>query len=117
MGRTGPPPRGNPMPQPPSGCRFAADPHREMTGMNYAFCVAHVVRPAVALPLADPLAARPMTAEEIAEREGSAPTTTMRLMRGCAAFGLLTVDEVDRYHATPLLDTLRTDAPRSLRGF
>ena len=85
--------------------------------MIYGFCVSQIIRTAVELSLADHLAAGPLTAEEIAEREGSAPATTLRLMRACAAFGLLTVDEAGRFHGTPLLDTLRTDAPRSLRGF
>ena len=105
------------MPQPPSGCPFAVDLHREMTGMIYGFCVSQIIRTAVELSLADHLASGPLTAEEVAEREGSAPATTLRLMRGCTAFGLLTVDEAGRFHGTPLLDTLRTDAPRSLRGF
>jgi len=34
------------MPQPPSGCPFAADPHREMTGMIYGFCVSQIIRTA-----------------------------------------------------------------------
>ena len=105
------------MPLPPSGCAFAADPHREMTGMIFGFCVSQIIRTAAELSLADHLAAGPLTAQEIAEREGSAPGTTLRLMRACAAFGLLTTDEADRFHSTPLLDTLRTDAPRSLRAF
>jgi predicted O-methyltransferase YrrM len=105
------------MPQPPSGCAYAVDPHREMTGMLYGFCVSQVIRAAAELSLADHLAGRPATAEEIAQLEGSAPATTFRLMRACAAFGLLTTDEAGRFHSTPLLDTLRTDAPRSLRGF
>lgn len=105
------------MPQPPSGCAFAVDPHREMTGMIYGFCVSQIIRAAAELSLADHLAAGPFTAEEIAELEGSAPSTTFRLMRACTAFGLLTIDEAGRFHGTPLLDTLRADAPRSLRGF
>jgi hypothetical protein len=105
------------MPQPPSGCAFAVDPHREMTGMIYGFCVSQIIRAAAELSLADHLAAGPFTAQQIAELKGSAPSTTFRLMRACAAFGLLTIDEAGRFHGTPLLDTLRADAPRSLRGF
>ena len=105
------------MPQPQSEYVSDADPHREMTGMIFGFCVSQIIRTAAELSLADHLAAGPLTAQEIAEREGSAPATTFRLMRACAAFGLLTTDEAGRFHGTPLLDTLRTDAPRSLRAF
>ncbi|HET7667465.1 MAG TPA: methyltransferase [Mycobacterium sp.] len=103
------------MPQPPSGCVYAADPHREMTGMILGFCVSQVIRTVAEMSLADHLAAGPLTVEEVAEREGTAPATTYRLMRGCTAFGLLTEDDAGRFRATPLLDTLRSDTPRSLR--
>jgi len=55
-------------------------------------------------------------ADEVAKREDSAPGTTFRLMRACVALGLLTADREDRFHGTPLLATLRKDAPGSLRG-
>ena len=41
--------------------------------MIYGFCVSQIIRTAAELSLADHLAAGPLTAEEIAEREGSAP--------------------------------------------
>jgi O-methyltransferase/methyltransferase family protein len=104
------------MPQPLSEYSPVADPHQQMTEMMFGFCVSQIIRTAAELSLADHLAAGPLTAQEIAEREGSAPGTTFRLMRACAAFGLLTTDEAGRFHGTPLLDTLRTDAPRSLRA-
>jgi hypothetical protein len=60
------------MPQPPSGCAFAVDPNREMTGMIYGFCVSQIIRTAAELSLADHLAAGPCTAEEVAQLAGSA---------------------------------------------
>lgn len=57
-----------------------------------------------------------LTAGEVAEREGSAPGTTFRLMRACMVIGLLTADDEGRFSGTPLLDTLRRDTPGSLRG-
>ena len=56
-----------------------------------------------------------LTAAEVAEREGSAPTTTFRLMRACVAIGLLTADANGRFGSTPLLQTLRKDTRGSLR--
>jgi SAM-dependent methyltransferase len=93
-----------------------ADAHQQLTEMMFGFAVSQIIRTAAELNLADHLAAGPLSAQEIADREGSAPATTFRLMRACAAFGLTTIDEDGGFHRTPLLDTLRTDAPRSLRA-
>jgi hypothetical protein len=92
------------------------DAHQQMAEMMFSYCISQIVRTAAELNLADHLAARPLTAPEIAAREGSAPATTLRLMRACAVFGLATADGDGRFHGTPLLDTLRADAPRSLRA-
>jgi predicted O-methyltransferase YrrM len=105
------------MPKPQSDSVVGADPYQQMTEMIFGFCVSQAIRAAADMSLADHLAAGPLTAQEIAEREGTAPGTTFRLMRACAAFGLLTTDEAGRFCGTPLLDTLRTEAPRSLRAF
>ena len=102
------------MPQPLSVS--GADLHQQMTEMTFGYCVSQIIRTVADLSLADHLAAGPLTAQEIAECEGSAPATTVRLMRACATFGLVTTDESGRFHGTALLDTLRTDAPRSLRA-
>jgi SAM-dependent methyltransferase len=101
---------------PQSVAVVGVDPHQQMTEMMFGYCVSQIIRTVADMSLADHLAARPLTAQEIAEREGSAPATTLRLMRACAAFGLVTTDGAGRFHGTALLDTLRTDAPRSLRA-
>jgi predicted O-methyltransferase YrrM len=93
------------------------DPYQQMTEMIFGYCISQMIRTVSDLSLADHLAAGPLTVQEIAEREGSAPATTFRLMRACATFGLVTTDDVGRFHSTALLDTLRMDAPRSLRAF
>jgi hypothetical protein len=77
--------------------------------------VSQAVRAVADLSLADHLATARLTAAEIAKREGSAPTTTFRLMRACVAIGLLTADANGRFGSTPLLQTLRKDTPGSLR--
>lgn len=91
------------------------DAHQQMIEMMFGFAVSQIIRAAIELNLADHLAAGPLTAQAIAEREGSAPATTLRLMRACAVFGLVTKDADDRFQGTALLETLRRDAPRSLR--
>jgi hypothetical protein len=99
-----------------SGPVQAADAYLQMNMMVTGHWVPQVVRAAVDLSLADHLATGGLTAAEIAQREGSAANTTFRLMRACVTVGLLTADAHDRFYSTPLLETLRKDAPGSLRG-
>jgi SAM-dependent methyltransferase len=91
------------------------DAHPRMFDMLFGFTVSQIVRVAVELSLAEHLADGPLTADEVAGREGSAPDTTFRLMRGCVAIGLLTVDPDGRFRETPLLNTLHRNTPRSMR--
>jgi hypothetical protein len=92
------------------------DVHQQMNDMLSGYWVSQALRAYAELSVADHLAHGPLRAAEIARREGSAPETTFRLMRAGVALGLLTMDADDRFHGTPLLGTLRTDAPGSLRG-
>jgi hypothetical protein len=68
-----------------------------------------------AYSLADHLANGPATAEQIAALEGIDPIATFRLLRACASLGFVTFDGT-RFEATPLLGTLRKDAPGSLHS-
>ena len=87
-----------------------------MADMVFAYWLSQMVRAFADLSLADHLADWPLTAGEVAAREGSAPETTFRLMRAGVSVGLLTIDAEKRFHTTSLLATLRKDAPGSLRG-
>ena len=93
------------------------DVHQQMVDMLVGYWVSQSLRAYAELSVADHLANGPLTAAEIAQREGSAPESTFRLMRAGLTLGLLTMDADERFHGTVLLDTLRKDAPRSLRGF
>lgn len=88
-----------------------------MVSMIFGFVVSQAIRAFVELSIADHLASGPLTATEIAQRENCALDSMYRLMRAGAAFGLLTIDDDGRFHSTALLDTTRTDNPKSLRGF
>jgi O-methyltransferase domain/Dimerisation domain len=114
-GPTGPTVERNRMPQFQSASVVTVDPQQQMTEMMFGFAISQIIRTVADMSLADHLAAGPLTAQEIADRENSAPSTTVRLMRACAVFGLVTADAEGRFHGTALLDTLRNDAPRSLR--
>src|SRR3979411_3536651 len=85
-----------------------------MYNMICAHSVAQIVRCAALFSFADHLAAGPATAEAVARVEGLDVDATFRLMRACAAFGLMNYDKDRGFSATALLATLRTDDPRSL---
>ncbi len=98
------------------GAGRAPDAHQQMNTMVTSHWTAQVVRAAVDLSLADHLAEGGLTADELSRRENSAPGSTFRLLRACVVLGLLSADADSRFHSTPLLETLRTDSPGSMRG-
>ena len=87
-----------------------------MFNMILGHVVAQIVHCAALFSLADHLADGPATAETIARAEGLDEAATLRLMRACAAFGLMTYDKETGFSGTPLLATLRRDDPRRLRA-
>ena len=89
---------------------------QKMFDMIFGYRISQMIRAFADLSLADHLAEGPLTAAEVAAREGCAVKTTFRLMRAGVTIGLLTVDDRQRFHPTALLGTLRSDAPASLRG-
>ncbi|MGX2998847.1 methyltransferase [Streptomyces sp. JNUCC 64] len=103
---------GEPGPTGEPGGAGAAD---RMMSMITGYWRTQVVRTVAELSIADHLAAGPLTAPELAVRTGADPDGTARLLRACAALGLVTADGDRRFSRTPLLDTLRTGTPRSLR--
>lgn len=92
------------------------DFHAHMVKLISGYQVSQVVRAVADLSIADHLVEGPLTANEIAKREGAIADYTFRLMRAAVAVGLLDADNYGRFHTTPLLNTLRKDAPRSLHG-
>jgi hypothetical protein len=96
---------------------LTTDAHEQMADMVFGYCVSQVVRAFAELSVADHLTDGPLTAAELCEREASAPDATFRLMRAGVSLGLLTVDREQRFSTTALLNTLRKDGPRSLRGW
>ncbi|GFG51686.1 methyltransferase [Mycolicibacterium agri] len=91
------------------------DAHHQMAAMIFGYWISQALGAYASLSIADHLADGPLTAAEVAQRECSAPEATFRLMRAGLTLGLLTSDCDGRFRATELLDTLRRDAPRSLR--
>lgn len=91
-------------------------PPQQMMQMIGGFWITQIVHAAARYALADHLAREPMTAQAFADAEGLDPRAAERFLRACAGLGLVTMDGC-RYGTTDLLDTLRKDHPRSLRGF
>lgn len=87
-----------------------------MMQMITGYWVTQIVHAAATYSLADHLARGSSTAEGIAKAEGTDPSATLRLLRVCASLGIVTYDGKSRFAATPLLNTLREDNPKTLRG-
>jgi hypothetical protein len=94
----------------------AESDYATMYSIIFGHSVAQMTRCAALFSFADHLAHGPATAEKIAEAEGLDADATFRLMRACAAFGLMVYDKNTGFSATPLLNTLRKDDSRSLRA-
>ncbi|MGP2436938.1 methyltransferase [Streptomyces sp. JW3] len=86
-----------------------------MLQMITGYWVTQVVRTAAELRLADHLHPDGATAADVAEAESLHPEATFRFLRACASLGLVAAQHDDRFTATALLLTLRTDHPDSLR--
>ena len=74
--------------------------------------VTQTIRAVADLSIADHLAPGSLSAAEIAKREGSAPDTTLRLMRAAVSNGLLESESGDRVRATPYGE-IAQDGPRT----
>jgi hypothetical protein len=86
-----------------------------MMQMLTGFFVTQIAGAVATYSIADHLAKGPATAEQISTIEGIDPSSTYRLLRACASLGLVTSDGL-KFSATPLLGTLRANAPGSLHS-
>jgi SAM-dependent methyltransferase len=86
-----------------------------MMQMITGYWVTQIIHAVATYSLADHLKGGPLTAAEIARIERTDESATFRLLSACASLGLLTNDGGSQFAATPLLDTLRSDNPQSLR--
>jgi SAM-dependent methyltransferase len=93
------------------------DVHSQMLGTVFNYWACQTISAIADLSIADHLAGGSLTAAEVAARENSAPDSTLRLMRAGVAVNLLTEEADGRFASTSLLETLRSDDPRSLRPF
>lgn len=93
----------------------APPPSDVMLQMVSSFWVTRAICIAAQLGLADLVKAEPQTAAQLAAATGTHERSLYRLLRALASVGIFVEDEAQRFAQTPLSDTLRTDAPVSLR--
>lgn len=92
-------------------------PQIAMLQLISGFWISRAVYIIAKLGVADHLADGPKTAEEIADATGAHAGALYRIFRALSSVGVLTESGNNRFGLTPLSDTLRTDAPGSLRAF
>jgi hypothetical protein len=83
--------------------------------MTQGFGFAQVMHTAVRSGIVDVLAAEPSDVMTVAQRVSGDPTAVLRLLRGLVVLGLATVDNDERFSATPQLAVFARDHPGSLR--
>jgi ubiquinone/menaquinone biosynthesis C-methylase UbiE len=92
-------------------------PPLQMLQVMAGFWVARCVYILAKLGIADVIKDGPLTADQLAAATGSHGPSLFRVLRALAAVGIVSQDEQDRFGATPLSDTLRSDVRGSLRAF
>ncbi|MBN9743444.1 hypothetical protein DMP23_20555 [Amycolatopsis sp. A1MSW2902] len=78
--------------------------------------IPQAVHAAAELRIPDELAARSMTAADLADRVGADPDRTRRLLRGLAVLGIVAESADGTFTLSPVGEPLRTDAPDGVRS-
>ena len=86
--------------------------HNVLGSVALARCL-HVV---AELGIADHVAGRPMTADELAAATGAHADSLYRILRMLAARGIFAEDDEARIHLTPAAEVLRSGVPGSVRN-
>ena len=79
--------------------------------MQRSICIA------AKLGIADLLAERPQTADELAAKTGAHAPSLYRLLRTLASIGIFAETADLKFELTPIAELLRSDAPNSMRDF
>jgi ubiquinone/menaquinone biosynthesis C-methylase UbiE len=94
----------------------AAPPQFSMLQMIIGFWVSRAIYVAAKLGLADLVKDSPKTADELARLTGTHSPSLYRALRALASVGVFADDGQGRFAQTPLSETLRSEAPGSLRA-
>jgi hypothetical protein len=101
---------------PPEGDQQGIPAPFALLQLTMGSIVTQAIHVAAKLDFAGILSAGPLPADEIAQRAGSHPDSTARLLRTLASLGIFTEQEDGQFGLTPMADALRADAPMSMRG-
>ena len=91
-------------------------PPMQMLQIISGFWISRSVYVTAKLGIADLLKDGPKTAAELAAATGTHEPSLFRILRALVPSGIVT-QENERFGSTPVLETLRTDVPGSLRAF
>jgi hypothetical protein len=94
-----------------------APPPIAMLQLISGFWISRGIYITAKLGLADLIKDGPKTSTELATATGTHAPSLFRVLRALASVGIFTQDDQDRFGDTPLLQTLRSDVPGSLRAF
>ncbi|MFE1765211.1 methyltransferase [Streptomyces angustmyceticus] len=92
-------------------------PHVRILSLVAAKWVSQPISVLAELGVADILAEGPQTPEELAETLGVHASSLRRCLRATTSVGVFTEHEDGRYGLTPMADSLRRDAPDSIRSW
>lgn len=95
----------------------AVPPQVAMLQMISGFWISRAIYIAAKLGIADHLRDGPRTIDELAAATGTHAPSLYRVMRALASVGVFTEAGKVGFTLTPVAETLRTDAPGSLRAF
>jgi O-methyltransferase domain/Dimerisation domain len=104
------------MSQTAGGKAETQSPQSHLIQMATAHWVSSFLYAAAKMNLADQLAERAKTAEELSQSTGAAAPSLYRLMRTLASLGLFTEDSEHRFALTSLGEPLKTGAPGSVKS-
>ena len=96
--------------------RRLAPPHVSVMELSLSFWYTQAIYVAAELRLADHLKDGPHTIAELAAASGTHAPSLYRLMRALASIGIFAEDKNGRFSLTPMAESLRTDAPNSVRA-
>jgi len=89
----------------------------QMLQLMSGFWISRCIYVAAKLGIADLLKDGPKSSDEIASATSAHAPSLFRVLRALAAVGIVTQGEDNRFSNTPLLETLRSETPGSLRAF
>jgi SAM-dependent methyltransferase len=101
----------------PTATTHDVPPPAAMMGLITGYWVSQAVGVVAQLGVADHLAAGPRTSDELAQAVGADPRALYRVLRLLASIGVFAEVSPRTFGLTPLGETLRTDAPGSVRNF